>query len=230
MTDGPDNQIVTCYTIPGLGGTPEIFDKLEFPPRIKKQPLYWIAHRHKESLKDYAERLLPQIDGSRPFILVGYSFGAAIAVELAKQASPLLTVVISGVKSEREMPFYLGRAELFGAYTKSVFVHSLWAPLLRLGARISFGTNDPTALDMLVRLIQTADPKLYQWGLKALMDWENGHVPGNILHIHGSKDRVLPLRYVTADKVIEGGGHLIVYTHGKEIGDLIASRLRLPSI
>jgi pimeloyl-ACP methyl ester carboxylesterase len=32
-------------------------------------------------------------------------------------------------------------------------------------------------------------------------------------HVHGSRDRLIPLRRVRADRVVEGAGHLLTLTH-----------------
>jgi pimeloyl-ACP methyl ester carboxylesterase len=208
--------------ISGLGGTGVVFQNLVLPERFELMPIQWIEHRHAESLQDYSRRLVAQVDTARPFMLLGYSFGGAIAVEMAKVCSPMLTVIVSGVKSKKELPFYLAPGELFGAHALSIFVHRMWNPILRLGSRIAFSTKDPEALGLLTNMIREADPIFYQWGLRAMMDWDNSDVPENILSIHGRGDRVLPLRYVKADVVIEDAGHFIIFSHGQQIGKIVA--------
>lgn len=219
------SRAVICYTISGLGGTSAVFKKLLFPPWIRSKPIQWIDHRPGESLREYSHRLLEQLDTSAPFILLGYSFGGAIVTEIARLCNPLLTVIISGVKSKKELPFYLAPGELFGAHALSVFVHRMWNPILRLGSRIAFSTKDPEALGLLTNMIRESDPKFYQWGLMAMIKWDNTEIPDNLLSIHGDSDRVLPLRYVKADIVIENGGHFIVFSHGKQIGQIIADKV-----
>ena len=41
------------------------------------------------------------------------------------------------------------------------------------------------------------------------------------MHIHGSKDRILPVRFVQCDIAIEGGGHLMVLTHSATLNEII---------
>lgn len=196
------------------------------PPHIHVDPIEWIPNEPNESLAEYSRRLLPQIDATRPFFIIGFSFGAALAVEIAKHTKPLLVVVVSGIASNAEIPFYLKHARAFGAYHLAPYIVKIWTPLLRWGVGFSFGTRDPVALDVLVRMVQEMDPPFYQWGLEAFMDWDNTHVPPNLLHIHGSRDRLLPARYVEPDVVIKGGGHFIVYTHAAIVSELIGAELR----
>jgi pimeloyl-ACP methyl ester carboxylesterase len=212
---------ITCYGVPGLGATGEIFERLKMPDRFHLHSITWECERKGETLADYAGRLLPQIDQSRPFIIAGFSFGGPIAVELAKICRPIAVVIVSGVVRGSEIPFYLKYLRAFHAYKLAPIMDILWTPLIRWGCGLAFGTRDRNALDLLTPMIQKTDASFYIWGLEAMMDWRNEEVPQSLLKIHGSKDRLLPLRYVKPDIIIKGGGHFIVYTHGPEIGAII---------
>lgn len=220
-----EDQKLICYAVSGLGATGDIFQKLTLTPSIELRPVDWLPHNAEETIAEYARRLLPYIDTSAPFIIAGFSFGAVVAVELAKLTRPLLTVIVSGVTCRSEIPFYLKYARAFHVYRLAPYIVKFPAPLLRFGIAIAFSTRDPAALDLLVHMVQSTDPPFYHWGLEAMMDWDNAAPPDNLLHIHGSRDRLLPLRYVDADVVIKGGGHFIVYTHGDEIGRIIGAEL-----
>lgn len=212
---------VTCYLVPGLGADSELFSRLQFPEWLKISPIEWEPCVAGENLPAYANRLLAQVDSSTPHFYLGFSFGAAVAVELAKLTAPLSTVIVSGVARKQEIPFYLRRVRALGVYNLAPLIVRVWSPLLRWGAGFAFGTRDPAALDMLVRMIRSIDPSFYKCGLRALMGWQNESVPATVLHIHGSRDRLLPPRYVQPEIIIPGGGHFIIYTHGTEISTLI---------
>ena len=42
-----------------------------------------------------------------------------------------------------------------------------------------------------------------------------------IHHIHGAKDKVIPVRKACPDRVVPGGGHLINLTHAPEVNRFI---------
>jgi len=216
---------IACYAVPGLGATGEIFQKLTFPEEIRLEAIEWVDERKGETLADYAKRLLPQIDTSAPFFIAGFSFGAAVAVELSRLTDPLLTVIVSGVASRSEIPFYLKRARAFHLYKLAPIVDVMWTPFVRWNTGLAFGTRDKDALDLLTPMIQRTDPSFYVWGLEAMMDWDNDEAPEKLFHIHGSRDRLLPLCYVEPDMIIKGGGHFIVYTHGEAIAARIAEEV-----
>lgn len=209
--------------LPGLGATSHLFERVQLPPMFKIQPLNWRPCRHGETLADYARGLLEQVDPTRPHIYLGYSFGAAVAVELAHLTSPMLTVIVSGVARRSEIPFYLRRARALGLYNLAPLIVRIPNPLLRWGAGLSFGTKEPRGLDLLVRMIRGIDPTFYECGLKAFMGWTNEKVPTPLFHIHGARDRLLPARYVQPELLIPSGGHFIIHSHGQQIGKIIAA-------
>ena len=45
-------------------------------------------------------------------------------------------------------------------------------------------------------------------------------------HIHGDRDRMMPLRRVRPDHVVRGGGHLINLTHADEVNAYMAEKIR----
>ena len=44
---------------------------------------------------------------------------------------------------------------------------------------------------------------------------------GNIIHLHGVKDRVFPIKKIKADFVFESGSHFMVIQRSMEINKLI---------
>jgi pimeloyl-ACP methyl ester carboxylesterase len=43
-----------------------------------------------------------------------------------------------------------------------------------------------------------------------------------IHHVHGDRDRLIPIRRVRADRVITGAGHLLNVTHADSVNKFIA--------
>ncbi|SDF62642.1 Thioesterase domain-containing protein [Pedobacter terrae] len=80
---------MNAYFISGLGADQRIFSRLKLSEKISIIHVEWINPNKNETLEVYAERLSRIIDTSKPFALVGVSFGGMIAVELAKLLKPL---------------------------------------------------------------------------------------------------------------------------------------------
>ena len=68
-------------------------------------------------------------------------------------------------------------------------------------------------------MMREADPMLLPGSVHCVVQWDNKGVPEEVpvLHLHGTKDKVLPYRKVKQDITIEGGPHMMIMTHPKEI-------------
>ena len=60
-----------------------------------------------------------------------------------------------------------------------------------------------------------------KWAVGAILNWKEKSVPVNIKHIHGTADKLLPIRYVKADFEIKGGTHLMSINKPDEVAGLI---------
>ena len=45
------------------------------------------------------------------------------------------------------------------------------------------------------------------------------------MHIHGSADRILPIKYAKANIVIENGGHFMTLNKAKEVSEILREEL-----
>lgn len=210
------------YFISGLGVDKRVFQKLRFPSQINIQHLDWIEPLPKESLPVYALRLAKGIDTSSPFGLVGISFGGMIATEIAKVLSPAQVILISSASTPNELPKLY---RLLGALHLQKL---LPASLLKLTNIFTYWlfdarTNEEKAL--LKEIIKDTDPRFLKWAITSIIDWKNKVRPLELYHIHGTSDKIIPVKNVKADKLIKGGGHLMVFSHALQVADVIFERL-----
>jgi len=209
----------TIYFISGLGADRRAFRKLVFPESYKLVYLDWIPAQANESLSAYADRLASAIDTSTPFYLIGLSFGGMIVAEIAKKLKPLHSFIISSTPTFRELPWYYrlaGKLRIEKAVPASLIKNSNTFGLKFLGAK----TEDELAL--LKQLIVDSDPYFIKWALTCIVNWDNVERASNITHIHGSGDKILPMRFTSKpDVVIKGAGHFMVYANAEEIMGII---------
>jgi hypothetical protein len=71
------------------------------------------------------------------------------------------------------------------------------------------------------------NPEYLQWAIHQIVSWKNVTIPQNYIHIHGTGDRLFPIRNVKADYVIRKGGHFMVYNKAPEISAIINRELEL---
>lgn len=213
---------MTAYFISGLGADKRIFQKLQLPAEISVVHLDWIEPIQGETMLEYCRRFASGIDTSEGFVLVGLSFGGMIATELSQVLHPRQTIIISSAGSRRELPWYFGLARVLrldalvsSSRIKKPNVLTNWI----LGAK----TKEERLL--LAQILKDTSPSFLKWAIRSILGWNREEKPAGVFQIHGSRDKLLPARYVKADINIPGGEHLMVYSLGGKISELLADRL-----
>jgi hypothetical protein len=70
-------------------------------------------------------------------------------------------------------------------------------------------------------ILRDSDTYFTRWAVHAILTWRNTTVPENVIHIHGSADRLLPYKYVKAHYTIDKGEHVMIMDNAKEISELL---------
>jgi pimeloyl-ACP methyl ester carboxylesterase len=209
------------YFISGLGGDSRVFQFIELPAGYEKVCVEWIPHKKTESLGDYAIRLAEKIDKSEPFILAGLSMGGMIAVEIAKRYPPVLTILMSSVPLHSHFPQKL-------RWMHALQLHRIVPVTLYKTASLikrSFSNEQKEVKELLKELIRDSDPAFLRWALKAILEWKNEWLPSPLLHIHGTRDEILPLKYTQPTHLVDNGKHLMVLSKSEVINTLLVQIL-----
>jgi len=69
--------------------------------------------------------------------------------------------------------------------------------------------------------IREVDTSFIRWALDAIVKWKGKVTDTEYVHIHGTKDAILPMRYTRPTHIIKGGGHLMILTRNEEINEII---------
>ena len=206
-----------AYFISGLGADKKAFQKIKLPAAYEPVYLDWIAPQKNESLCNYARRFSSLIKNDDAFILIGLSFGGMLASEIARLRMPMKTIIISSLASSNELPWYFKQAGKIGLH-KAVPM-----TFLKAGTVIKniMGVASKEDKAIIYNYAKTADPGMVRWSLDAIVNWDQpDRLPG-IVHLHGSKDRMLPLKYTRPDFVIKGGGHLMIFNKADEVNKIL---------
>ena len=59
-----------------------------------------------------------------------------------------------------------------------------------------------------------------------VLNWHHIERPDQLLHIHGTRDRILDCANTKADIKIAGGGHFMVFNRSAEVSKLISEKLK----
>ncbi len=205
------------YFISGLGADERIFKNIKLPPHCEPVHLPWLEPQYAESLASYSKRMMAPVDVSKPFALLGLSLGGMIAVEMAKLASPQALILLSSIPSSGCLPKYYVFAGRLGLhrmlpvslFKKASLVKRIFSPETKADKR------------MIRQMIRDCDSSFVHWGMGAIIGWNNCDLPKTFVHIHGSGDLILPMRFTKPTHVIKNGGHLMVLNKSVEINAIL---------
>lgn len=204
------------YMIGGLGADGRVFKSLKLD--IRTQVISWIEPSPNEGLRSYSMRLLEQIDQSEEFGLLGVSFGGIVAVEISKLVKPKKLILISSVETSKQLPrIYrsFGRTRILKLLPNLM----IKPPKLILG--LLFGTKN---IELLNQIIRDTEPEFIRWALNSILNWSNDSRISETLRIHGTNDRLIPLK---GDAIqINNGGHFMIVDRAAEISKLVNEQMK----
>lgn len=208
---------MNIYFIPGLGADKRIFRNIWVPEGCNAFYLDWIKPLKNESLQNYSYRLAENIDTTKPFVIVGLSFGGMLASEIINRYPLGRMIILSGVASSAHLPFYYRVAG-------KMQMHKLLPISLLKSASIMkrlFTAETTEQKAYLKKVIREVDSSFVRWALNAIIKWRGNAENSSYIHIHGSRDAVLPIRFCKPTHIIKGGGHLMILTKEKEINEIM---------
>ncbi|WAC10471.1 alpha/beta fold hydrolase [Dyadobacter pollutisoli] len=214
---------MNVYFLSGLGADKRVFSQLTLDDQFIIHHIEWIKPLKKELLSHYAGRLVAQIDTTQAFQLVGLSFGGIIASELSNIVHPEQIVIISST------PTGVPISKFYRGLVKFLLLSPFAAPLLKSTNSLTykfFGADTPELKTLLKDILHDTDSKFLKWALIRMSSWERKTRAENLYHIHGSADRLISIKLVKPDVVIEGGGHLMVYAQAKQISAILNKKLK----
>jgi pimeloyl-ACP methyl ester carboxylesterase len=208
------------YIFSGLGADERVFQYLDFSG-FDTTFIRWTLPIKNETIENYAYQLTEQISKEKP-ILIGLSFGGMIATEVAKHIDTEKIIIIASAKTKNEIPFYYRLAGLFK-------IHKLLPTTIMKRPNIFsnwfFGTQSNEDKRMLANILQDTDAEFLKWAIDKIVNWTNQTRHKNLIHIHGTADRILPLCFVDCDLKVSGGGHFMTVNKADELTKKIRNLL-----
>jgi pimeloyl-ACP methyl ester carboxylesterase len=204
------------YFISGLGADKRAFSFLDLS---FCEPVFidWIQPLKNEPLPEYALRLKEQIiePGS---VIIGVSFGGMLATEMAKADPSAKVIIISSNKIKKEFPKIFLTGKYIPLYK--------WLPsvVLKKGIiirSIFFSPKGEKQKKLFRQILSDTDTNFTKWAVYSILHWQNKIIPDNLIHIHGTSDKLLPLHLVKADYIIKEGTHLMIMNQPEEISELL---------
>ncbi|MBA2248588.1 MAG: alpha/beta hydrolase [Chitinophagaceae bacterium] len=204
------------YFISGLGADKRIFDFLDLR-FCEPVFLNWLTPGNDDTLPSYAKKMAENIKGSNA-IIVGLSFGGMLATEMAKQHPGWKVILIASAKTKHEVPWFWRAARYLPVYK---WIPGKWMKVIGKNSNYIFGAFETSQKKIISQIITDTDPQFSKWAIGSILHWQNETKPANVLHLHGTADKLLPLKYLKADHVIDGGTHLMLIDKAPEISVLL---------
>jgi pimeloyl-ACP methyl ester carboxylesterase len=208
------------YCISGLGADEKIFTNLRVNGHVLKY-IPWIRPLKKEPIESYAKRMGEYIKEDAA-ILLGVSFGGMLSIEIAKQRKLQKLFIVSSVKSFNEMPGWMktaGSLKLDKIVPVRLFKYTERINNSRLGA------STKEEKEMVKAYRNNADLVFIDWAITQILNWKNEWWPDNIIHIHGDRDKIFPVKKINTTCIIKEGTHMMIYNRAGEISEFIQREL-----
>lgn len=204
------------YIFSGLGADKRVFDNIHFGD-LDIEFVEWIEPINNETLENYAKRISKKIDSVNP-ILIGLSFGGILAVEISKFLYPKKIILIASAKTRYELP------KIYRVAGKMKLNKLLPISILKMHNFITnwiFGVKTNQEKLLLKNILRDTNPKFLRWAINEIANWKNETYPENYIHIHGTKDRIIPIKNVKISYKIKNGGHFMTVNKPDEIEKII---------
>ncbi|MBU2950060.1 alpha/beta hydrolase [Tamlana agarivorans] len=200
-------EIIPVYLMPGMAASPIIFEYIDLPEdTFQLHFLEWMLPLNEESLSNYALRMTKCIKHENP-VLLGVSFGGVLVQEMNKHISVRKLIIVSSVKTKFELPKRMQLARLTGAYK---IVPTQLASKIDVFEKYACGKEMTKRLELYKKYLSVNDPKYLSWAIKEMVCWNQEECTSDIVHIHGDKDPVFPIQYISNCVTISKGTHIMI--------------------
>mgnify|MGYP001982821168 FL=1 len=206
--------------MPGLAASSKVFENINIKStKYSFHRLDWIQPSRDESISDFCIRLSKKIKHKNP-ILLGVSFGGIIVQEIDKLINVKKLIIVSSVKTHNEYPkvfkiardYNLNRALPFGMFD-GLIKFSIKLNINKLYKRI----------DLAERYLTERNEQYLQWSVNALLNWKQTKFRTDLIHIHGTKDKIFPIENISNCIEIKGGRHEMIILRAKWFNENLIS-------
>ncbi len=199
--------------IPGMGADHRLFDGIKLTG-FDVLRANWIPHRDGEKLSAYAARFAKHYGIGAADIIVGVSMGGIVAGPIAQMTPPQRLILISSCTDICQLSPFIATFSALGPVSPFEVARLLPRGLM------------PAHRKLALTMFEEQDMAFIRWACGAVMEWTGSpRLPGTVT-IHGSSDKVFPIRRQHhVDVVIHNAGHLMVMDRAAEVEAAIRAHL-----
>ena len=214
---------IQIYFVPGLAASGKIFENLKLPEdRFETHCIEWkIPYSLDESISDYAKRMCEEITHENP-VLIGVSFGGIMVQEMSKHIKTKKIIIISSIKNNHELPKRLIATQITKVYKlfPAKFVENL-----EDYTKYFFGDFLQKRARLYKMYLSVRNPDYLHWSIYNVLHWNQKENLENIVHIHGTKDHIFPIKHIKNCIEVENGTHEMILMKAKTVSKHIIDSL-----
>ena len=190
-----------------MAAGPSIFENISLPEeKFKIHLLEWEIPNRDESLEAYAKRMMKYVKHEYP-VLIGVSFGGVIVQEMARFLDLKRLIIISSVKCTDELPPRMKFASKTGLFK---LIPTGLADYVDYFEKIAVGEFLQKRAKLYKQYISITDKQYLNWAIKNMVNWKCEKPDERIIHIHGDKDEVFPIKNIRNAIIVKEGTHIMI--------------------
>lgn len=198
---------IAVYFMPGLAASSAIFNRIILPEStFEIHMLDWEIPLKNETLTNYAKRMATNVKEDNA-VLIGVSFGGVLVQEMSKYLNLKKLIIISSVKTNLEVPLRMKIAKSTKFYK---LVPTSLLQNIEILNKFSFGKIIQQRLKLYEKYLSMRDKVYLEWAIEQMILWDRTKADKNVIHIHGDKDEVFPIKNIKKHIIVEGGTHIMI--------------------
>ena len=212
------------YFVPGLAANKKIFEFISLPEDLYELHfIEWLIPTSvEEPIENYAKRMCNEITHANP-VLVGVSFGGIVVQEMSKIIQPQKTIIISSIKTKNELPNRLKLAQKTKAY--KLFPSKVIENIENYEAYF-FTDFLKKRSELYKTYLSVRNATYLQWAIHNVLNWHQEIPMKGIIHIHGNKDEIFPLKNIQNTIEVNNGSHVMILDKAKTISKILTEQCK----
>ncbi|BCY28643.1 alpha/beta hydrolase [Flavobacterium okayamense] len=207
---------IPVYFMPGMAASSTIFENINLPEdQFEVFLLEWFVPNDKETLSEYAKRMTQKIKHENP-VLIGVSFGGILVQEMSNHIQVRKLIIISSVKSNKELPRRMKVAKQTMAYK---LIPTRLLSNVEVLAKYAFGDSVSKRIQLYEKYLKMRDKKYLDWAIENVILWKQTEPKIGIVHIHGDKDEVFPVKHIKDYIPVKNGTHIMIINKYKWLNE-----------
>ncbi|MDB5106419.1 MAG: hypothetical protein JWP91_4108 [Fibrobacteres bacterium] len=202
------------YFFPGLGADSSLAP-FHYLPGLEVHWIEWPKY-FGETWDEFIAEIRKKNAFEPGSIYAGISFGGLVAQRMASETGAKGIILIGSFSDIGSIAWILRSMMPLAFILPPAFFRIRFVP--RILIRYYFGIRSKAALDLFRDMAEKLDGRKTRDLIRFIAAGAEGNPPqAPILRIHGSRDRILPIRKQRVDLAIEGAGHFISMTDSPQV-------------